>query len=357
MLTGWGKRREGRLAPRARLPEGSATAWALHNLNRTRTQNACVESGFVLLLKAGHNCCRGATVVTQQANHSECGPTAARLPLRTIRTMTTSPMKQDESESDITFDVLKKWNLRAGIVHLVQAVLMLLASQLVPRIRDFRLELTTAFQDYDETQRKLVTNVKDIGSVPIGPLVSVFLFMSAVAHLLVVSPMYFETYCDDIRRGINRARWYEYALSSGLMIVLIAMLFGCRDLASLLLILAVNACMNLFGLLMEVVNQYTTYINWTPFWFGCAAGVWPWVVALMYFLGGGNYDKIPDFVYGVFVSYALFFNTFPINMVLQYKKVGRWADYRYGELWYVFLSLGSKSLLAWVVFGGTQQPN
>ena len=52
-----------------------------------------------------------------------------------------------------------------------------------------------------------------------------------------------------------------------------------------------------------------------------------------------------------------FFNTFPINMVLQYRKVGRWADYRYGELWYVFLSLGSKSLLAWVVFGGTQQPN
>ena len=63
--------------------------------------------------------------------------------------MTTSPMKADETESDITFDVLKKWNLRAGVVHLVQAVLMLLASQLVPRIRDFRLELTTAFQDYD----------------------------------------------------------------------------------------------------------------------------------------------------------------------------------------------------------------
>ena len=207
--------------------------------------------------------------------------------------MTTSPMKADETESDISFEVLKKWNLRAGIVHLVQAVLMLLASQLVPRIRDFRLELTTAFQDYDDVQRKLVTNVKDIGSVPIGPLVSVFLFMSAVAHLLVVSPMYFETYCDDIRRGINRARWYEYALSSGLMIVLIAMLFGCRDLASLLLILAVNACMNLFGLMMEVVNQYTTSTDWTPFWFGCFAGLWPWIVALMYFLGGGNYDKIP----------------------------------------------------------------
>jgi len=70
----------GRLAPRARLAEGRATAWALHNLNRTRTQNACVESGFVLLLKAGHNCCRGAAVVTQQATHSQCSRKLPRAP-------------------------------------------------------------------------------------------------------------------------------------------------------------------------------------------------------------------------------------------------------------------------------------
>lgn len=222
---------------------------------------------------------------------------------------------------------------------------------------DFRLELTTAFQDYDEDQRRLVTRLREVGSVPIGPVVSIFLFLSALAHLLVVSPMYFETYCADIRKGINRLRWYEYALSSSLMICLIAMLFGCQDIASLLLLVSVNASMNLFGLLMEVLNQYTTVVDWTPFWCGCGAGLAPWIVVLMYFLGGGNYDKVPGFVYGVFVSYLVFFNTFPANMVLQYKRIGRWADYRYGELGYVFLSLGSKSLLAWVVFGGTQQPN
>ena len=38
-------------------------------------------------------------------------------------------------ESAISFEALKKWNLRAGLVHLLQAILMLLASQLVPRIR------------------------------------------------------------------------------------------------------------------------------------------------------------------------------------------------------------------------------
>merc|ERR1711924_183455 len=114
--------------------------------------------------------------------------------------------------------------------------------------------------------------------------------------------------------------------------------------------------MNLFGLLMERLNQLTENVDWSPFWYGCFAGLIPWIVCFMYFLGGGDLDKIPGFVYGIFVSYLIFFNTFPINMYLQYKQIGRWKDYRYGELWYIILSLASKLLLAWVVFGGTQQP-
>jgi hypothetical protein len=40
-------------------------------------------------------------------------------------------------------------------------------------------------------------------------------------------------------------------------------------------------------------------------------------------------------------------------MVLQYRKVGKWKDYLYGERAYVILSLVSKSLLAWQVWAGT----
>jgi hypothetical protein len=43
-------------------------------------------------------------------------------------------------------------------------------------------------------------------------------------------------------------------------------------------------------------------------------------------------------------------------MVLQYKKVGPWKNYLYGELTYIILSLVAKSLLAWQVFAGTLRP-
>ena len=55
----------------------------------------------------------------------------------------------------------------------------------------------------------------------------------------------------------------------------------------------------------------------------------------------------------IFVSLAAFFKIFPINMILQYKKVGKWKDYLYRERVYVILSLVAKSLLAWQVFAGT----
>jgi len=43
-------------------------------------------------------------------------------------------------------------------------------------------------------------------------------------------------------------------------------------------------------------------------------------------------------------------------MILQYRKVGRWSDYLYGERAYIILSLVAKSLLAWQVYAGTLQP-
>jgi hypothetical protein len=49
----------------------------------------------------------------------------------------------------------------------------------------------------------------------------------------------------------------------------------------------------------------------------------------------------------------IFFNTFAINMFLQYKKVGKWKSYPYGEKAYIVLSLVSKSVLGWVIVLGT----
>lgn len=61
-------------------------------------------------------------------------------------------------------------------------------------------------------------------------------------------------------------------------------------------------------------------------------------------------QRCPDAIYVILVVQALFFFCFGLNQWLQYKAIGRWADYAFGEKTYLVLSLGAKSLLAWQVF-------
>ena len=161
---------------------------------------------------------------------------------------------------------------------------------------------------------------------------------------------------EGLKNHINEFRWYEYALSSSIMIILIAVLMGVYDIGALILIFGLNASMNLFGLLMEKINLDNKKVNWLPFIYGSIAGIIPWIILFMYAFGNSNPAEVPWFVYAIFGSYFIFFNLFPINMVLQYKRVGKWKDYLYGEKIYIILSLVAKSILAWLVFFGVMQP-
>lgn len=244
-----------------------------------------------------------------------------------------------------TLSGLRRWNAAMGVLHLAQGAAMLaLASA-------FSLPVTSSFLRMDTVTDKLVAVPDELVRLRIGPLVAGFLFLSALAHGLLASPWLHRWYERNVSRGINPARWVEYSLSSSLMMVVIAMLVGIYDIASLILIFALNATMILFGWLMELHNQTTQRTNWTAFWFGCFAGAVPWVAVYL----AGAADP-PGFVYGIFASLFVFFNVFAVNMLLQYRRVGRWRDYLYGERVYMLLSLFAKSALAWQVFAGTLQP-
>ena len=67
-------------------------------------------------------------------------------------------------------------------------------------------------------------------------------------------------------------------------------------------------------------------------------------------------NQTPAFVYGIIISLFILFNCFALVQYLQYKPVGKWANYLRGEKAYIVLSLVAKSALAWQVFAGTLVP-
>jgi hypothetical protein len=239
------------------------------------------------------------------------------------------------------FRRLRWWNLIVGLVLAVQAVMIAVLQNgfSIPVVATW---MTGPPGTAPETHQ--------IGSFKLGWGVFAFMALSALALLLIASPGIFGWYKRNLLRGRNYARWIEYSVTSSLMIVLISLICGVVDLAAILAIFGVNAAMILFGLLME---KYETpgKPNWLSFIYGCFAGIIPWIIVLIYVWSPGFGDQNPPgFVYGIIASLFVFFNIFAVNMILQYKKVGRWKDYLYGERVYIILSLTAKALLAWQVF-------
>ena len=240
---------------------------------------------------------------------------------------------------------LRTYNLAMGVLHAVQGALVLVLAN------DFTLPVVGTFMT--GPPGATAPEVTTIGNLSIAWGVAVFVFLSAAAHFVIAAPGVYGWYEKNLRLKRNYARWIEYSLSSSVMVVLIAMLVGIADIAALVAIAGVNASMILFGLLQEKYEDPDTKVSWISYWFGVLAGAIPWIAILVYLVGPGVDTNPPGFVYGIFFSLFAFFNVFAIVMVLQYKKVGRWADYRFGESTYVLLSLLAKSALAWQVFGGT----
>ncbi|MDQ5971869.1 MAG: hypothetical protein QG553_28 [Patescibacteria group bacterium] len=271
-------------------------------------------------------------------------------------TKTVKTTKKTSKKSKISLASLNSWNLVMAGLHFVQgaAVVLLSQSSTLPVTTNYLTLDTLASQSGNPV---LVSASRHLFDVNLAYLVAAFFFMSAIAHL-VIATVYRKTYEADLKKGINKARWFEYGISASTMMVAIAMLSGVYDLSSLLMIFALDFIMNMMGLVMEIHNQTTKKTSWLSYNIGCLAGIVPWAVFGIYVAGASAYGsgQIPSFVYWIYLSMFLFFMSFAVNMYLQYKKVGKWADYLYGERVYMILSLVAKSALAWQVFFGTLRP-
>ena len=261
--------------------------------------------------------------------------------------------------SPISFKYLKRFNIAAGVLHLVQGITMLALGLLL----DWSRDIYTFYLDIDIISIsppvfEVIPKPQIVFTVGyLGAILASFPLISALAHFAIAYPKN-DSYNENLRKGMNPYRWYEYAFSSSIMIVLIATFVGVWDFWSLAMIFILNAMMIMFGYLMELVNQHTEKTKWFPYILGCISGGTPWVVLYAYFIAAiGSVDTNPPaFVYSILFIYFILFNIFALNMVLQYKGVGRWRDYLYGERFYIILSFVAKTILAWLTFVGVFAP-
>jgi hypothetical protein len=139
---------------------------------------------------------------------------------------------------------LRKWNIVVGLILAVQAIMIAVLTN------DFALPVTATFMSGPPGTAPVLHHLFDIYT---GWGVFAFLAISAGALLIIASPPVFPWYKRNLLQNRNYGRWIEYFFSSSIMIVLISQITGISDIAALLAISGINACMILFGALQEKV--------------------------------------------------------------------------------------------------------
>ena len=261
----------------------------------------------------------------------------------------TPPPHVDHGEATVASGVtpaslagLRKWNLGLSLLHAAQAALLLVMTS------DFIITVTSTYPQGPPGTR--LTTPERLFDVPIGPAIAVFLLLAAFDHFATAT-FARSVYERDLARGINRFRWVEYSFSATLMVLLIGFYSGITDITAVFAIAGANVAMILFGWLQERMNPPgRTTTTMLPFWFGTVAGIAPWLAIWVNVIGA---PEVPSFVFVIIIVELVFFFSFALNQWLQYRGVGRWRSYYYGEKVYLVLSLAAKSLLAWQIYGGS----
>jgi len=245
---------------------------------------------------------------------------------------------------------MRNLNWLIGFIQLAQAILILVWSDplkgLRPITTNYLADNTLASQAVGH--QVWAQGTHRLFDLNLAYVVAAFLIFNAAVHFLAATSVR-RGYEAGLKKGVNHTRWVDIAGSSGLMMVAVALAVGVYDFSSLLMILGLTALMGLTIALIEINKPIE--LN---FWLGVVAGVLPWLVALTYTWGAHVWGlSVPAYAYVLAFSLFLLFAAIAANFYLQYKRLGHWENYVYGERTYILLVFVATTALAWQIFFGT----
>jgi hypothetical protein len=179
-----------------------------------------------------------------------------------------------------------------------------------------------------------------------------FVFITALFHAFYAfSGKY---YTSMINRGNNWVRWVEYAITATLMLVILALLTGVKEMHTIVMFIVGAIAIMLLGDAIEKALIASGKMS------GMSATLSAWIILVgifvvlirTYILAAEDSDSIPWFVpYILFITLAFYASFGGVQLAHQiglYKKGG----YKSVEKTYITLSFISKAALALLVTGG-----
>src|SRR3989344_3398820 len=190
----------------------------------------------------------------------------------------------------VTLRGLNNWNMGLAAVFVSQAAAILLLGN------NSSLPVTTTYLTTDSLASKAAGHtvwdaaVHHLFDIKLIYLLAVILLVGAIAHALFAT-QYRAKYEADLKQGINRARWIEYILGGGLVLIAVALINGVYDFSTLLAIFALTEILALFSLLVESQQQAVQRHPRVTDKLAFVAGITPWLITAIYLFGAQIYGN------------------------------------------------------------------
>jgi hypothetical protein len=275
--------------------------------------------------------------------------------------------KEGQIEIPSNIKKLKIWNMVMGFIHLTAAgaLLGIILSQPNSIVTPLYEVVSSVSVKNSSSSQQLNVNfvTKQNQSWNLPYLIVAFFAITSIAHFFYASDIDGFYSCSIASESSNGFRWIEYAITSTLMILVVAILSGIRDVATLAIMAAANVVIMLSGRQIELALKqnlrsqgYNPNANKWMFSFVSAWLLFSVIWFLILFSFGKRISEatnagasIPYWIWLVQIPTFLFFASFGIiNLVQICSK----KKYEFFELTYIIFSLISKLFLGiWVAVG------
>jgi len=278
------------------------------------------------------------------------------------------PVKVDDPKTIVKakkpFDRLRVYNIVLAVIHLIICVFLIVY---FAKIREKNKDKPVDYINLDLFRHAFKFNspknfaqvvsekAMSVGETGVTTLIVTFFAITAGFHLLyAVNPG--DIYINGVLRGNNYLRWIEYGISATMMIVIIALLSGVKDINNyVLLIVSAIAIMS------------------TGQWFETAKGNGKWIPIIVGFVvmlgvfsvifssfsrrikeGKEAGFKPPTWLYAIVIVMFIFYSSFGFVPIAQMIFKGNNRKYEYSYLTLSLVSKVSLGMLVAVGFGSRQ---
>lgn len=180
----------------------------------------------------------------------------------------------------------------------------------------------------------------------VGMALVLFLLVSTVVHLLVSAPTAFR-YTIGIKNGHNISRWVDFALSSSLLLWVLAEITAIAGTSAFVVLVSANVGLLVLGARLEKADAPGRAL-YPGFLIGALLAALPWLALLFYVMGPGSTGETRPavFVFTLVLTVFVTASAFTLNQLLPHFRVGPWRDFVFGEGVYIVLNLVAKLALA-----------